>query len=138
MKTILLATLLATAVFNTASAQTAVAAETPATAAAKTMTKAEKEAAKAKKEADLLEAFTKAGVTADEQLKYKAAVDASNEKTKPIKADASLSDADKKTKVDAIGKERNDNIKALFGEAKYKLFKATQKAQKEAAATTAG
>jgi len=132
MKIFLLATLLTAAVFNTADAQTA---DAPA---AKTMTKAEKDAAKAKKEADLVEAFSKAGLSADLQLKCRAVLDESNEKTKPVKADASLSDDAKKEKLDALYKERNDNLKSLMGDANYKVFKATQKAQKEAAAANGG
>ena len=132
MKKILLATLFATAIFNTTIAQTTIA------SVAKAMTKEEKDAAKAKKESDLVEAFTKAGFTADEQIKYRAEVEAGNAKMRPIKADASLSEEDKKTKTDAINKERNDNLKTMLGEAKYKLFKATQKAQKEASTTNAG
>ena len=128
MKTFLLATLLSACVFTTVHAQNATATD------AKTMTKAEKDAAKAKKEADLVEAFTKAGLTADEQSKSRAVLDASNDQTKPIKADASLSDDDRKEKLDAIYKERNDKLKVIMGNDKYKLFKATQKAQKEAAA----
>lgn len=128
MKTFLLATLLSACVFTTVHAQNATATD------AKTMTKAEKDAAKAKKEADLVEAFTKAGLTADEQSKSRAVLDASNDQTKPIKADESLSDDDRKEKLDAIYKERNDKLKVIMGNDKYKLFKATQKAQKEAAA----
>lgn len=132
MKTFLLAILLSAAVFTTAHAQNATA------PAAKTMTKADKEAAKAKKEADLTEAFTKAELTAEEQKKCREVLDASNEQTKPVKADASLSDEAKKEKLDAIYKERNDNLKAIMGSAKYKVFKATQKAQKEAAVANGG
>lgn len=129
MKPIFLAIFFAAAIFNTADAQTA------ATTTATTMTKAEKEAAKAKKETDLVEAFNKAGLGADEQLKCRSILDASNEQTKPVKADTSLSDDAKKEKLDAIYKERNDNLKAIMGNDRYKIFKATQKAQKEAAAT---
>ena len=132
MKKILIAALFTAGFFNAADAQTALTPEM------KIMTKAEKAAAKAKKEGDLVEAFTKAALTADEQVKYRAAMDAGNEKTKPIKADATLSDADKKEKVDAIYKERNDNLKTILGEAKYKPLKAVQKAQREAAGTNAG
>jgi hypothetical protein len=128
MKTFLLATLLTATVFTT-HAQTAT---TPAT---KTLTKAEKDAAKAKKEADLVEAFTKAGLSDDQQLKSRAALEASNELSKPIKADASLAEDVKKAKLDAIVKDRNDKLKTIMGDDKYKIFKATQKAQKEAAAT---
>jgi hypothetical protein len=137
LKTFLLATILTATICNTTHAQTAAIAAEPATTtiepAVKTMTKEEKIAAKAKKEADLVEAFTKAELSADEQLKCRAVLEASNEQTKPIKADASLSEDAKKAKLDAVYKERNDNLKAIMGDAKFKIFKATQKAQKEAA-----
>ncbi len=129
MKKLLLATFIATALFNTANAQTERATPAPT---ASTMSKADKEAAKAKKEANLAEAFTKAGVTAEEQTKCRAVLTESNEKTKPVKADASLSEDAKKEKLEAIYKERNDSLKAIMGEEKYKIFKATQKAQKQA------
>ncbi len=130
MRTFLLATILTATVFTT-HAQTAT---QPTT---KTMTKAEKDAAKAKKEADLMEAFTKAGLSDDQQLQCRAAMDASSELSKPIKADASLAEDVKKAKLDAIVKDRNDKLKTIMGDDKYKIFKATQKAQKEAAATKA-
>ncbi len=128
MKTFMLAALL-TAFVCTAHAQTATA------PVAQKITKAEREAAKVKKEADLVEAFTKAGLSADEQLKARAAMEASNEQSKPIKADASLADDVKKEKLDAINKQRNDNLKTIMGADKYKIFKAVQKAQKEASKT---
>lgn len=135
MKKILFAAIFTATIFTTAKAQ-----NTAATAEAATIAKTEKEASKAeklaakeKKEAELVEAFKKAGLTAEEQKKCRAILDASNEKTKPVKADESLDDDAKKEKLDAIYKDRNDNLKATMGEAKYKIFKATQKAQKEAA-----
>jgi hypothetical protein len=129
MKKLLLATFIATALFNTANAQTE---RTPAPATS-SMTKAEKEAAKAKKEANLAEAFTKAGLTAEEQEKCRVVLTESNEKTKPIKADASLTEDAKKEKLETIYKQRNDDLKAIMGEDRYKIFKETQKAQKQAA-----
>jgi len=136
MKKIFVSLLVAVSVFGTAHAQTATA-TTDVAADKKTMSKAEKEAAKAKKEADLMEAFTKAGLTAAEQTKVRALLDESNEKTKPIKADASLSEDAKKEQLDVIYKDRNEQLKGIMGNDKYKIFKATQKAQKEAA-TAAG
>lgn len=91
-----------------------------------------KQAAKDKKEADLVSAFKKAGLSSAEQIKARAILDASNEKTKPIKADDSLSDEAKKEKLDAIYHDRNEEMKALLGKEKYKAFKDEQKAQKEA------
>lgn len=138
MKTFMLAVLLTASVCTT-NAQTATGqtanAQTDIAPVAQKMTKAEREAAKVKKEADLVEAFTKAGLSADEQLKARAALEASNEQAKPIKADASLADDVKKEKLDAIYKQRNDNLKTIMGADKYKIFKAVQKAQKEASKT---
>lgn len=133
MKKLLLAAFITVGAFTTANAQN----DAKFGTAAKTTTKEEKEAAKAKKEADLAEAFTKAGLTADEQAKSRTILTESNEQTKPVKADASLSEDAKKEKLEAIYKERNDKLKAAMGDAKYKVFKATQKAQKEAAAPKA-
>lgn len=98
-----------------------------------TMTKSEKQAAKEKKEADLIAAFKTAGLTNDEQMKVRGLLEASNEKTKPIKADATLSAEDKKDKLDAIMKDRNEEMKSFLGKEKYKALKDAQKAQKEAA-----
>lgn len=131
IKKFLLAVVFTAAVFTAANAQVMATKET------KTMTKEEKAAAKAKKEAELNEAFTKAGLTDEEQLKSRAALDESNEKSKVVKADAALTADDKKAKLDAVNKERNDNMKTIMGDAKYKIFKATQKAQKEAAGSKA-
>lgn len=132
MKKIIVSLLVAVAIFGTAQAQTT-SATTDVISDKKPMSKAEKEAAKEKKEADLMEAFTKAGLNSDEQKKTRAALDESNEKTKPVKADASLGDDIKKEKLDAIYAERNEQLKTIMGAAKYKVFKATQKAQKDAA-----
>ena len=130
MKKIFVCLLVSTSIFVTAHAQS-VTANSDA-AVKKEMTKAEKQAAKEKKEADLTEAFNKAGLTTTEQEKARAVLTEFNEKTKPVKADASLSDDAKKAKLDAINKERNDQLKIVMGDAKYKAFKAAQKAQKEA------
>ncbi len=132
MKKIFVSLLVSISLFATTQAQTATA-NADGTSAGKTLSKEEKEAAKTKKEADLVDAFTKAGLSADEQKKVRAVLDESNEKTKPIKADASLSDDAKKEKLDAIYKERNEQLKTVMGNEKYKAFKAAQKAQKEAA-----
>ncbi len=99
----------------------------------KTMSKEEKAAAKAKKEADLQEAFKTAGLTADEQQKFKAIVDESAALNKTVKADTSLTDEEKMAKSKENTKTRDTKLKELLGEAKYKALKDVQKAQKEAA-----
>ncbi|MBC7845107.1 MAG: hypothetical protein H7Y10_01285 [Flavobacterium sp.] len=98
----------------------------------KTMSKEDKAAAKAKKEADLQEAFKTAGVTADEQGKFKVIVDESSALNKTIKADSSLTADEKMTKAKENTKARDAKLKELLGEAKYKALKDIQKAQKEA------
>ena len=99
----------------------------------KTMSKEEKAAAKAKKEADLQEAFKTAGLTADEQQKFKAIVEESAALNKTVKADTSLTDDEKMIKSKENTKVRDAKLKELLGEAKYKALKDAQKAQKETA-----
>lgn len=103
----------------------------------KQLSKAEKEAMKAKKEADLVEAFKRADLTEEQQKKAREVLDASNEKSKAIKTDAKLNDDEKKLKVEELYKERNEQLKEVMGEFKYKAFKQAQKAQKEAASAAA-
>ena len=99
----------------------------------KTMSKEDKAAAKAKKEADLQEAFKTAGLTADEQQKFKAIVEESAALNKTVKADTSLTDDEKMIKSKENTKVRDAKLKELLGEAKYKALKDAQKAQKETA-----
>jgi hypothetical protein len=99
----------------------------------KTMSKEDKAAAKAKKEADLQEAFKTAGLTADEQQKFKVKKDESSALNKTVKADSSLSEEQKMEKAKENTKARDAKVKELLGEAKYKALKDIQKAQKEAA-----
>lgn len=99
----------------------------------KTASKEDKAAAKAKKENDLLEAFKTAGVTEAEQLKVRAIMDENSAFGKTLKADASLSEEDKKAKNKEYYNVSNGKLKEILGANKYKAFKDIQKAQKEAA-----
>lgn len=99
----------------------------------KTASKEDKAAAKAKKENDLLEAFKTAGVTEAEQLKVRAIMDENSAFGKTLKADASLSEEDKKAKNKEYYNVSNGKLKEILGADKYKAFKDIQKAQKEAA-----
>ncbi len=123
MKKILGALLIAATMFGTADAQT-----TPPPVAMK-----KDKMEKGKKEAELNEAFAKANLTADEQAQCRAVLEASAKENKALRADAGLSEADKKAKMDAGNKAKNEKLKSIMGAAKYKDFKAAQKAQKEAA-----
>jgi len=98
----------------------------------KTLSKEEKAAAKAKKEADLMEAFKTAGVTDEEQQKYRAISEESSAFGKALKADTTLSDEEKAEKSKEYGKVKEGKIKELLGVEKYKALKTVQKAQKEA------
>ena len=136
MKKIFVSMLVATTFFATAQAQTERAVSNTPTTDVKVMTQEEKDAAKAKKEANLAEAFAKAGVAADVQEKAKAMLAAHNEKAKAVKTSTATDDV-KKTQLEAIYKEKDEQLKSILGEDKYSIFKATQKAQKEAAKAAA-
>ncbi|MFY7965043.1 MAG: hypothetical protein ACOVO1_09120, partial [Chitinophagaceae bacterium] len=62
--------------------------KSPVEPAKKEYSKAEKEAMKAKKEADLVEAFKRADLTDEQQKKAREVLDASNTKSKEVKADS--------------------------------------------------
>jgi hypothetical protein len=99
----------------------------------KTLSKEEKAVAKAKKEADLMVAFKTAGLTEDEQQKYRAIMEESSALGKALKADATLTDEQKSEKSKEYSKAKEGKIKELLGVEKYKALKEVQKAQKEAA-----
>ena len=137
MKKIFVSMLVATTLFATAQAQTERAVSNTPTTDAKVMTQEEKDAAKAKKEALLAEAFAKAGVAADVQEKAKAMLKAYNEKAKAVKGNADITEDAKKSQLEAIYKDKDEQLKSILGDDKYKIFKDTQKAQKEAAKAAA-
>ena len=87
----------------------------------------------AKKESDLMEAFKTAGLTDDEQQKYRAISEESSAFGKALKADATLSDEEKAAKSKEYGKAKAARLKELLGAEKYKALKDVQNAQKEAA-----
>jgi hypothetical protein len=100
----------------------------------KEASKAEKEAMKAKAEADLVEAFKQAGLTDDEQKKFREITAEANEKNKATKADTKLSEEEKQTAIKATNDAKNVKLKDALGP-KYKTLTQVRKAQKEAAAT---
>ena len=99
----------------------------------KTISKEERASAKVKKEADLMEAFKTAGLTEDEQQKFRSIMEESSAFGKSLKADATLSDEEKAAKSKEYSKAKEGKIKELLGVEKYKALKEVQKAQKEAA-----
>jgi hypothetical protein len=95
----------------------------------KTLSKEDKAAAKAKKEADLMIAFKTAGLTEEEQQKYRAIMEESSAFGKSLKADATLTDEQKAEKAKEYGKAKDGRIKDLLGVEKYKALKEVQKSQ---------
>src|SRR5687767_6792189 len=69
------------------------------TTEAKTPTKEEKQKMKEKQEADLAAAFKEIGLTDEQVQQVKAVMDATNQKNKELRMDATLSDDDKKDKM---------------------------------------
>ncbi len=126
MKKIFVATLSFVLWFGTAQAQTAT--TQPSEPA---MTKEQKQEAKDKKERDLKDAFAAAGYTKEEEAKTRELLTAYSEKAKSVKSQADISDEEKKQQLDAVYKARNEAMKTVVSKEKYKLFKDTQKAQKE-------
>ena len=78
-------------------------------------------------------AFKTAGLTEDEQQKYRAIMEESSALGKALKADATLTDEQKSEKSKEYSKAKEGKIKELLGVEKYKALKEVQKAQKEAA-----
>lgn len=101
----------------------------------KTMSKEEKEAAKVKKEADLKAAFTAAEFTAADEELVRTSYTNRSANTKKLKADTSLSEDDVKAKSKEFSTAEDAILKEKLGAPKYKTFKDTQKAQREAAKT---
>jgi Spy/CpxP family protein refolding chaperone len=101
----------------------------------KAPTKEEKQKMKEKQEADLAAAFKEIGLTDEQVQQVKAVMDATNQKNKELRMDATLSDDDKKAKMKVNNDEKNEKIKSIMGDEKYKQFNAIKKKQKEAATT---
>jgi Spy/CpxP family protein refolding chaperone len=102
---------------------------------AKAPTKEERQKMKEKQEADLAAAFKEIGLTDEQVQQVKAVMDATNQKNKELRMDATLSDDDKKAKMKVNNDEKNEKIKSIIGDEKYKQFNAIKKKQKEAATT---
>jgi predicted transglutaminase-like cysteine proteinase len=101
----------------------------------KEVSKAEKEVIKAKAEADLVEAFKQAGLTDEEQKKFREITAEANEKNKVTKADTKLSEEEKQTAIKATNDAKNAKLKDALGP-KYKTLTQVRKAQKDAPNST--
>ena len=83
-----------------------------------------------KQEADLAAAFKELGLTEEQVQQVKAVMQETNEKNKTLRGDTALSDDDRKAKMKANNDEKNEKIKAIMGEEKYKQFNEIRKKQK--------
>jgi Spy/CpxP family protein refolding chaperone len=113
-------------VFATVNAQEAPKAE-------KQMTKEEKQKMKEKQEADLAAAFKEIGLTDEDIQKVKAVMDETSKKNGEVRKNETMSDDRKKEQMKANNDEKNQKIKEIMGEEKYKQFNAIRKKQKESA-----
>lgn len=78
-------------------------------------------------------AMKQIGLTPDQQAKLKATSKAINDKKKEVKADASLTDAQKKAKIKELNKEKKksaDTVLTAEQKAKLKEIKKQNKAEK--------
>ncbi|UAY52760.1 hypothetical protein [Ferruginibacter albus] len=100
------------------------------------MSKEQKAQMKAKKEQDLNDAIKELGLTDDQATQVKTVLQDAMQKSKAIKDDTSLSDADKATKKDEINNEKNDKLKQIMGADKFKQWSAIRKRQKDQGGTS--
>ena len=100
----------------------------------KITTKEEKQKMKEKQEADLAAAFKEIGLSEEQVQQVKAVMEAINKKNKELRMDATLSDEDRKAKIQLNNEEKNAKIKSIMGDEKYKQFNEIKRKQKAAAA----
>jgi hypothetical protein len=86
-----------------------------------------------KKEADLKAAFTAAEFTAADEELVRTSYTNRSAYTKTLKADTALTEEDVKAKSKEFSTAEDVVLKEKLGASKYKIFKDTQKAQREAA-----
>ena len=83
---------------------------------------------KESREKKYADAFKAANLSADEQAKAKAILDQSYTSMKAVKANASLSAAEKTVKLKALSRDKNSQLKSALT-TKYKAFKKAMKVE---------
>lgn len=134
MKKIILSTILSMTITAGFCQTTAVDTTGKAPAAKKELSKEEKAALKAKQEAEVNEAYKQAELSDEQIAKVKAVVTDAGKKSTELKNNTSMSDADKVVAKNKINEEKNNALKEIMGEDKFKKYNAVRKKQKEAAA----
>ena len=98
------------------------------------LTKEEKQKMKEKQEADINAAFKEIGLTDEQIQQVKTVMDEASKKNNELRKNETLTDEQKKEQMKANNDEKNQRMKEIMGEDKYKQFNAIRKKQKEAAA----
>lgn len=96
-------------------------------------TKEEKAKIKAQKEADLTSALKQLGITEDQENQVRDVLKNADQQSKDLKADATLSDEEKASKKEGIMSDKNQKLKVILGEEKFKTYNSIRKKQREAA-----
>ena len=105
----------------------------PAARVKKDLSKEEKKAIKVKQEAETLEALKGAGLTAEEITSANEIMKASSIKSNEMRANDKLTAEEMEAAKKVIYKEKDQQLKTLMGEERYKAYKAIKTKQKEAA-----
>ena len=87
---------------------------------------------KESRDAKYADAFKAANLSADEQSKAKSILDESHASMKAVKTNATMSAAEKDSKLKELSRDKNTKLKAALG-AKYKAFKAAMKIENQEA-----
>ncbi len=112
-------------------------AASPQPPARKMMSAEEREAMKVKQEAELVEAFKRADLTDEQQIKARAVLDEARAKGRETNMNQELSMEDKQAKNKEINIKRDAQLMEIMGEPKFKAYQQIRKAQREANAPQA-
>ena len=96
-------------------------------------TKEEKQKMKEKQEADLAAAFKEIGLTEEEIQQVKDVMQKAGEKNSAVRKNEALTNEEKKEQINANNEEKNERIKTIMGEERYKQFNEIRKKQKQEA-----
>lgn len=96
-----------------------------------TIDKETKAKAKEKQLQDIKDAMKSLGVTTEQAKLFNETSDAYGKKSSEIRKNASLSEEEKEKQLKANQEAKNNKLKEIIGEDKYKEFNKIRKAQKE-------
>jgi Spy/CpxP family protein refolding chaperone len=97
-------------------------------------TKEEKQKMKEKQEAEIAAAFKEIGLTDEQIQQVKTVMDETSKKNGELRKNETLTDDQKKEQMKANNDEKNQKIKDIMGEEKYRQYNQIRKKQKEQSA----